>query len=189
MSSPALQAHLDPTGKLLDDPPAFLPWDRFYCCCDCCLQVRDSLGVVSIHPVLKVSPKIKIWGVRGFKSGECGDHCRSHLQLISRSGKHFCSHANDSFEWGVAPSCWNHWRTLTTPLCQPSAVQNLPSTWTYRSVLIVTDRSLSSSNQNGPMIPCLEMAAQAVHFTECNGLCRQCSRVVLCQKMLFLELM
>jgi len=54
-------------------------------------------------------------------------------------------------------------------------------------VLIVTDRSLSSSNQNGPMMPCLEMATQAVHFTECNGLCRQCSGVVLPQKMLFLE--
>jgi len=60
MSSPALQAHLDPTGKVLDDPPAFLPWDRSYCC----LQVRDSLGVVAIYTVLKVSPQIKIWGVQ-----------------------------------------------------------------------------------------------------------------------------
>jgi len=49
MSSLALQAHLDLAGKFLDDPPAFLPWDR----CDCCLQVRDSLGVVAIHPVLR----------------------------------------------------------------------------------------------------------------------------------------
>ena len=160
MSSPALQAHLDLAGKILDDPPAFLPWDRSYCCCDCCLQVRDTLGVVGIDPVLKVSPQIKIWG---FKSGEYGDHCGSHLRLISRSGKRCCSHANDSFEvWGVAPSCWNHWRTLTTSLRRPSAVQNLPSTWTYRSVLIVTHCSLSSSNQNGPMMPCLEMATQAV---------------------------
>ena len=137
-------------GQSLDDPPAFLPWDRSCCC----LQVRDSLGVVAIHPVLKVSSHIKIWG---FKSGECGEHCRSHLRLISR--KRCCRHANDSFEvWGVAPSCWNHWRTLSNPLRRPSAVQNLPSTWTYRSVLIVTDRSLSSSNQNGPTMPCLEMA-------------------------------
>ena len=60
MNSPALQAHLDPADKVLDDPPAFLPWDRSYCC----LQVRDSLGVVAIHPVLKVSPRIKIWGVQ-----------------------------------------------------------------------------------------------------------------------------
>ena len=36
MSSPALQAHLGPVGKVLDDPPAFLPWDRSYFCCDCC---------------------------------------------------------------------------------------------------------------------------------------------------------
>jgi len=76
MSSPALQAHLDPAGKVLDDPPAFLAWDRSYCCsggqssrdrsycCDCCVQVRDSLGVVAIHPVLKVFPHIKIWGVQ-----------------------------------------------------------------------------------------------------------------------------
>ena len=64
MSSPALQAHLDPPGKVLDDPPAFLPWDRSYCCCDCCLQVRDSLGFVAIHLVLKVSPQIKNWGVQ-----------------------------------------------------------------------------------------------------------------------------
>ena len=114
MSSLALQAHLDPAGKVLNDPPAYLPWGRSYCCCDCCLQVRDSLGVVAIHPVLEVSTQIKIWG---FKSGECGDHCGSHLRLISRSRKCCCSHANDSFEeWGVAPSCWNHWRTLTTPL-------------------------------------------------------------------------
>ena len=139
MSSTAPQAHLDPAGEALDDPPAFLPWDRSYCC----LQVRDNLGVVAIHPVLKVSPHIKIWE---FKSGECGDHCGSHLRLISRSGKRCCSHANDSFEvWGVVPSCWNHWRTLTTLLCRPSAVQNLPSTWTYRSTLIVTDRLIPSS--------------------------------------------
>jgi len=32
-------------------------------------------------------------------------------------------------------SCWNHWRTLTTPLRRPSVVQNLPSTLTYRSWL------------------------------------------------------
>ena len=124
----------------------------------------------------------------GFKFGECGDYCGSHLRLISRPWERCCSHVNDSFEvWGVVPSCWNHWRTLTAPLRRPSAVQNLPCTWTYRSVLIVTDRSLPSSNQNGPMMPCLEMATQAVHFTECNGLCKQCSGGVLPQKMLFLE--
>ena len=73
------------------------------------------------HPVLKVSPHTKSGG---FKSGECGDHCGSHLRLISRSGKRCSSHDNDSFEeWGVEPSCWNHWRTFTTPLRRPSAVQ------------------------------------------------------------------
>ena len=62
MSSPALQAHLDPAGKVLDDPPAFLSWHRPYCCCDCCLQVKDSLGVVAIHPVLKVSSHKNLGG-------------------------------------------------------------------------------------------------------------------------------
>ena len=64
ISSLALQAHLDLAGKVLDDPPAFLPWNCSYCCCDSCLQVRDSLGVVAIHLVLKVSPQITIWGVQ-----------------------------------------------------------------------------------------------------------------------------
>ena len=64
LSSLALQTHLNPAGKVIDDPSAILPWDRFYCCCDCCLQVRDSLGVVSIHSVLKESPQVKIWGVQ-----------------------------------------------------------------------------------------------------------------------------
>jgi len=64
MSFTALQAHLDLAGEILDDPPAFLSWDRSYCCCDCCLQVRDSLRVVATHPVLKVSARIKIWGVQ-----------------------------------------------------------------------------------------------------------------------------
>jgi len=50
--------------KFFDDPPAYLSWDRSYCCCDCCLQVRDNLGVVAIHPVLEVSTQIKIWGVQ-----------------------------------------------------------------------------------------------------------------------------
>jgi len=123
---------------------AFLPWGRSYCCCDCCLQVRDSLGVVAIHPVLKVSPQIKIWGVQ----------IRWMLWPLRVTPARCCCHANDSFEeWGVAPCCWNDWRTLTTPLRRPSAAQNLLGTWTYRSVLIVTDCSLWSSNQNGSMMP------------------------------------
>jgi len=59
MSSSALQAYLDLAGKVLNDPP-FLLWDRSYCFDDCCLQVRDSLGVVGMHPVLKVSTHVKI---------------------------------------------------------------------------------------------------------------------------------
>ena len=87
----------------------------------------------------------------------------------------------------MAPSCWNHWRTLTTSFCRPCAVQNLRSNWTYPPVLIVIQFSLSSSNQNYSMMPCLEIAIPAVHIKEFNGLCRQCSGDVLPQKMLFLE--
>ena len=95
---------------------------------------------------------------------------------------------SDSFEvCRVAPFCWNHWRTLTTSFRRSSAVQNLQSTWTFWSVLIVTQCTLLSSNQNYPTMPCLEIATQAVHFRECNGICRQCSGHVLSQKMLFLE--
>jgi len=60
MSFQALQAHLHLAGKVLDDPPAFLPWDRSYFC----LQVRDNMGAVAIHPVFKVTPHIKIWEVQ-----------------------------------------------------------------------------------------------------------------------------
>jgi len=130
-------------GQVLDDPPAFFSWNHSYCCCDCCLQVTDSLGVVAIHHVLKVSPQIKSGG---FKSDECGDHCGSHLRLITRSGKRCCSHANDSFEdWGLAPYCWIHWRTLTTPLRRPSAVQNLTSP-THRLAWAVDNRVSDSSS-------------------------------------------
>ena len=113
MSSPALQAHLDPSGKVLDDTPAFLPWDRSYCGCDCCLQVRDSLGVVAKHPVLKVSPQIKIWGVqagmrkrkRWKRSFFCGSGSRSEkilplplphrlFDLKSNLAKKFCPFSN-----------------------------------------------------------------------------------------------
>ena len=46
---------------------------------------------------------------------------------------------------------------------------------------------LSSSNQNLQMIRCLKMANQAVHFIECNGVCRQCLGGVLTRKMLLSE--
>ena len=181
MSSFALQAHLNPAGKILCDLLAFLPWDRFYCYCDFCFQVRNTLEVVDIDLVLKIYQEIKICG---FKSCEYGDH----LWLISRSEKHFFNHTNDSFEvCEVAYSCWNHQRTLITSFRRPSAVQNLQSTWTYRSVLIVTQYSLSFSKQNQSMMPCLDIETQEVHFTECNGLCRQCPGDMRPQKMVFLE--
>lgn len=35
----------------------------------------------------------------------------------------------------------------------PKCCRELTNIWTYRSVLIITDRSSSPSNQNGPMMP------------------------------------
>ena len=60
MSYPVLQTHLDPSNKVLDYPPTVFIWDRFYCCCDCCLPIWDIRGLVIINPVFKVFPKVKI---------------------------------------------------------------------------------------------------------------------------------
>jgi len=106
---------------------------------------HSSLGIALIAAVIAAFMSGTVWGLLpyilslryphrkksgGFKSGECGDHCGPHLRLISRSGKRCCSHANDSFEvWGVSLSCWNHWRTLTTPspstMCCPELAKHL----------------------------------------------------------------
>ena len=59
MSFPALQAHLDPAGKVLDDPPAFLFWDRSFCCCDygkrrkCCLPAFPPFSKGFLISVIK----------------------------------------------------------------------------------------------------------------------------------------
>ena len=92
--------------------------------------------------------------------GEYSDYC-SHLRLISQSEKCSLDHVNNSFEvYGVELSCWNHWWTLTTSFLRPSTVQNLRN----RSVLIVTQCSLSLSNQKALMMACLKKEIQAVQF-------------------------
>ena len=86
MSSRALQAHLDPAGKVLDALPHSSLGIALIVAMISAFRsgiVWGLYGVVAIHPALKVSPHIEIWG---FKPGECGDHCGSHLRLISRSG-------------------------------------------------------------------------------------------------------
>ena len=60
MHPPALQADLDSPGKVLNDPPALLSRDGS----DGCLEVRDGLGFVLIHPVLEVTQQIEVWGVQ-----------------------------------------------------------------------------------------------------------------------------
>ena len=101
MISPALQAHLDSAGTVLDNLPHSSLWVALIATVIAAFRSGIVWGLLPYTLSLKVSPQIKIWG---FKSGECGDHCGSHLRQINRSRKHCCSHANDSFEvWG-----WHH---------------------------------------------------------------------------------
>ena len=72
----------------------------------------------------------------------------------------------------ATPSCWNHWPSLSKPLRHPNVVQNFCSTSVQRWELTMSDPSLSSLNQNGLMIPCFDIATQAVHLMECIGPCR-----------------
>ena len=185
MSSPALQAHLDPAGKVLDDPPAFLPWDRSYCCCDCCLQVRDSLGVVAIHSVLKVSPTDK------------NMRCSNPVNAATTAG-HTCGWSVGQGNAAVAMPIirlrsggWHHPAGTTVGPWRPLSVDQVLSR-TCQAPGHIARCWLSQTARCRPrtrMVQwcCLEMATQAVHFTECNGICRQCLGGVLPQKMLLLE--
>ena len=74
MRSPALHADLDSFGKVPFDPPPLS--DGSDGCCDGCLEFRDGLGVVLLHPVLEVTPQIEVWG-GGVRSGECGNQGKS----------------------------------------------------------------------------------------------------------------
>ena len=47
-------------GKVPNDPPALLSRDGS----DGCLEVRDGLEVVIIHPDLDVTSQIEVWGVQ-----------------------------------------------------------------------------------------------------------------------------
>ena len=74
----------------------------------------NTLGVVDIVPVFKISPKIKI---RRFKLGEYNDHCGSHLLLIGRSEERWFNNVTDSFEvcgWHFpAGTTGEPWRPLS----------------------------------------------------------------------------
>ena len=58
-----LQAHLQVVREIVNDTNTFLYGDCPDLGCDCCLQVTDCLGVVFVHSVLQITPKVKIWGV------------------------------------------------------------------------------------------------------------------------------
>ena len=137
------------------------------------LQLTNCLRIVLIYMVLQISPQIKI---RGFKSGEWGAHSTSHFLQISLSWNRTLSQSTVRFDvCGVTSSCWNHWSSRSVYLRRPSDAQNLFSTATERSLFTIWALSFSSSNQYGPIMPCLEMATQGVLFTECNDLCKTSS--------------
>ena len=98
---------------------------------------HSSLGIALIAAVIAAFRSGLVWGLlpytlslryphrqksRVFKTGECGDHCGSHLRLISWSGKRCCSHANDSFEWG-----WRHPAGTTGGPWRPFSVDQVLS--------------------------------------------------------------
>ena len=91
----AMQAHLQAACEIVHDTHIPL-WGLHVC--NCVFQVTDYLGVVFVHSVLQIAPKVKIWGKggwvtgRGCKSGECGAHSVSHL-LMSRSSNRYHNQA------------------------------------------------------------------------------------------------
>ena len=131
-------AHLNPAGKILYDLLAFLPWDRFYCWFDLCFQVWNTLGLVSTYLVLNTSPKIKTWG---FKSDDYSDY-----QSVRKTPLYTCSMILlRCMGWNrPARTTGGPWLTLFVD----QVLSILGITWKYRSVLIVTQCSLSSLNQN-----------------------------------------
>lgn len=138
-----------------------------YGCCDYRPQVRDNLRLFPYTLFLRYPHRYK----GGVEVRWMRRHSESHVRLISRSEKPCRSHANDSIEVLGGTILLEPLEDLTTLAVHHKSFQNLLSTCTYRSVLIVT-------GQNGPMIPCLDMATQALQsFTECNVLFRQCSGV------------
>ena len=47
----------------------------YYTGCECCLQVTDCLGVVFVHSVIQITPKVNILGGGGGGGGGGGIGC------------------------------------------------------------------------------------------------------------------
>ena len=62
MSPLALQAHFPGAHKIVNDTNTFFCGDCPDHGCNCCVQVNDCLGVVFIHSVLEITPKVQICG-------------------------------------------------------------------------------------------------------------------------------
>ena len=60
-----------------------------------------------------------------------------------------------------------------SPSATPEWCPEHPQPW--HITLLIHRFSISSSNQYGPNMPCLENAIHAMHFTGCNGLCKTSS--------------
>ena len=127
----------------------------------------------------------------GFKSGKWRGHSESWCRLTSLWGKGWLSHSRVTLAvWGVAPSCSNQWQSLLKlpQFWCPRAVQYCCRPSTYCSFVTVSGSPFSSSNQNGPMMPCFDIATHVVHFFEWSGLCSTSLGADVPQNMLFLLL-
>ena len=82
---------------MINDTNTFLYGDCPDHDCNCCFQVTVSLGLVFVHSVLHLTPKVNIWG---FKSGECGAPSMSHCLLMIRSPNRYLSHSVGSVMGG-----------------------------------------------------------------------------------------
>ena len=47
--------------EIVNDTNAFLYTDCRDPGCNCCLQVTDCLGFAFVHPILQITPKVKIY--------------------------------------------------------------------------------------------------------------------------------
>ena len=124
----------------------------------------------------------------GDRSGEWGAHGTSVFRLMSLPGKRVCSHIIVALAvCGVAPSCWNHCSLTWIPgRCLIASQKGVRARLMYRSAVMVTASSFSSSKKKGPIggWPC-RMAAHTVTFVEWSGLCRTMSGLLSLQYTAF----
>ena len=111
MSTSGLQAHLHSTCKIVDYSDTLL---SRYCPdfgSDGCLQFRDSLGIVLVDIIYKITPQIKIWS--------CGNALVivSSVEGVILNGLHTSPDLNppDFYLWGYLKDNVYHDNPHTIP--------------------------------------------------------------------------